>query len=381
MELDSEYLPPRRKGAKVFGETKLCQLCALAPLRDNYCFGISPMNFGGSMRLRTLLLAIVLALAGLNSPLLAASAEDDLVAGAKKEGILTLYLSTNLADANGVIQLYKSKYPFVNVNLFRADNEKLLNRILTESVSNKFNGDAIMISSFEVRVLLQKKLLQKYVSPHSQYFPEGFTDKDGYWTSVYSIPRAIAYNTKMVKPELAPKTFEDILQPRWKGGFGMSDSATLWYTGFMKYYGEEKGRDFMRKLAAQKPAFRDSETVVTQLLVAGEFPLGLVYSHQAAAIKRKGAPIEWVRTAQPIVTGLKPIGLSPKAQHPNAAKLFIDLVLSKEGQELIRSFSRIPDRSDVTSELKEGTKLYPADPKWGDSYGKYVEEFREIFFK
>jgi iron(III) transport system substrate-binding protein len=333
------------------------------------------------MRLHTLLLAIIFGLAGMNSHLFAAGAEDDLIAGARKERNLTLYLSTNLADANGVIQLYKSKYPFINVNLFRADNEKLLNRILTESVSNKFNGDAIMISSFEVRVLLQKKLLQKYVSPHSQYFPEGFTDKDGYWTSVYSIPRVIAYNTKMVKPELAPRSFEDILQPRWKNSFGMSDSATLWYTGFMKYYGEEKGRDFMRKLAAQKPAFRDSETVVTQLLVAGEFPLGLVYSHQAAAIKRKGAPIEWVRTAQPIVTGLKPIGLSAKAQHPNAAKLFIDLALSKEGQELIRSFSRIPDRGDVTSELKEGTKLYPADPKWGDSYGKYVEEFREIFFK
>jgi len=184
-----------------------------------------------------------------------------------------------------------------------------------------------------------------------------------------------------VKPDVAPKTFDDILQPRWKGGFGMSDSATLWYTGFMKYYGEEKGRDFMRRLAAQKPAFRDSETVITQLLVAGEFPLGLVYSHQAAAIKRKGAPVEWVRTAQPIVTGLKPIGLSAKAQHPNAAKLFIDVVLSKEGQELIRSFSRIPDRGDVTSELKEGTKLYPADPRWGDSYAKYVEEFREIFLK
>jgi iron(III) transport system substrate-binding protein len=333
------------------------------------------------MRLHTLLLAIVLALAGLNSHLLAASAEDALVAGAKKEGNLTLYLSTNLADANGVIQLYKSKYPFVNVNLFRADNEKLLNRILTESVANKFNGDAIMISSFEVRVLLQKKLLQKYVSPHSQYFPEGFTDKEGFWTSVYSIPRVIAYNTKLVKPDAAPKSFEDILQPRWKGGFGMSDSAVLWYTGFMKYYGEEKGRDFMRKLAAQKPAFRDSETVITQLLVAGEFPLGLVYSHQAAAIKRKGAPVEWVRTAQPIVTGLKPIALSAKAPHPNAVKLFIDLALSKEGQELIRSFSRIPDRGDVTSELKEGTKLYPADPKWGDNYGKYVDEFREIFFK
>ena len=117
------------------------------------------------------------------------------------------------------------------------------------------------------------------------------------------------------------------------------------------------------------------------MLAAGEFPIGITYSHQAATMKRRGAPVEWVRTAQPIVTGLKPIGLSAKAPHPNAAKLFIDVVLSKEGQELIKSFNRIPDRGDVTSELNEGTKLYPADPRWGDSYSKHVEEFREIFFK
>jgi ABC-type Fe3+ transport system substrate-binding protein len=98
-------------------------------------------------------------------------------------------------------------------------------------------------------------------------------------------------------------------------------------------------------------------------------------------MKKRGAPVEWVRTAQPIVTGLKPIALSAKAQHPNTGKLFIDLALSKEGQELIKSFNRIPDRGDVTSDLKEGTKLYPADPRWGDSYAKHVEEFREIFLK
>jgi len=328
------------------------------------------------------MLAILVALF-ISSPLYSQAifAADDLIAGAKREGGLVLYLSTNLTDANGLIQLFKQKYPFINVDFFRADNEKLLNRILTESTTGKFNGDVIMISSFEVRVLLQKKLLQKYSSPHSQFYPEGFTDKDGFWTSVYSIPRVIAYNTKMVRPELAPKTFDDLLNPRWKGGFGMSDSATLWYTGFLKYAGEEKGRDFMRKLAAQKPAFRDSETVIIQLLGAGEFPLGLVYSHQAATMKKRGAPVEWVRTAQPIVTGLKPIGLSAKAQHPNAGKLFIDVALSKEGQELIKSFNRIPDRGDVTSDLKEGTKLYPADPRWGDTYAKHVEEFREIFFK
>jgi iron(III) transport system substrate-binding protein len=171
------------------------------------------------MKLSKSLLAILIYLTGLNLNLSDAIAQD-VVAAAKKEGEVLLYLSTNLADANGMIQLFKQKYPFINVNFFRADNEKLLNRILTESTTGKFNGDAIMISSFEVRVLLQKKLLQKYVSPHSQYYPEGFTDKDGF-----------------------------------------------------------------------------------------------------------------------------------------------------------------PDRGDVTSDLKEGTKLYPADPRWGDSYAKHVEEFREIFFK
>src|SRR5207244_3581153 len=143
------------------------------------------------MKLLRLVLVLVIFCFGLQFDRSSSFAADDLIAGAKKEGNLVLYLSTNLTDANGMVQLFKQKYPFINVNLFRADNEKLLNRILTESTAGKFNGDTIMISSFEVRVLLQKKLLQKYISPHSQYYPEGFTDKDGFWTSVYSIPRVI----------------------------------------------------------------------------------------------------------------------------------------------------------------------------------------------
>ena len=311
----------------------------------------------------------------------AAASDEQIISGARKEGEVSLYLSTNLTDANGMIQRFKQKYPFVNVGLFRADNEKLLSRILTEASAGKFNADVVLISSFEVRVLLQKKLLQKYASPESRFYPEGFTDKEGYWTSVYSIPRVMAYNTKLVRTDAAPKIYEDLLQPKWKGNVGLSDSAVLWYAGFLKFYGDEKGREYMKKLAAQKPAFRDSETVISQLLAAGEFPLGLAYSHQIVSLKNKGAPVEWIRTMQPIVTGLKPISLSSKAVHSNAGKLFIDFVLSKEGQELIRSFNRLPSRADVTSELKQGAQLFPADPHWGDSYGKYVEEFREVFFK
>ena len=202
------------------------------------------------------------------------ASDDQLIAGAKKEAEVSLYLSTNLTDANGMMQSFKQKYPFVNVLLFRADNEKLLSRILTEASAGKFTADVVLISSFEVRVLIQKKLLQKYLSPESRFYPEGFTDKDGYWTSVYSIPRVMAYNTKLVRPDAAPKTYDDLLQPKWKGNVALSDSAVLWYAGFLKFYGDEKGREYMKKLAAQKPVFRDSETVISQLLGAGEFPLG-----------------------------------------------------------------------------------------------------------
>ena len=101
---------------------------------------------------------------------------DDLVSAAKKEAEVNLYLSTDLNDANGMIQSFKKKYPFIEVKFFRAGNEKLLSRILTETAADKFNGDVILISSFA----------------ESGNYPEGFTDKEGYWTSVYSIPRVIA---------------------------------------------------------------------------------------------------------------------------------------------------------------------------------------------
>jgi iron(III) transport system substrate-binding protein len=292
------------------------------------------------MKLHKLLFALAICSAALNLNLSGAIAQD-VVAAAKKEGEVLLYLSTNLADANGMIQLFKQKYPFINVNFFRADNEKLLNRILTESTTGKFNGDAIMISSFEVRVLLQKKLLQKYVSPHSQFYPEGFTDKDGFWTSVYSIPRIIAYNTKLVRPDVAPKSFDDLLNPRWKGGIGLSDSAVLWYTGFLKYHGEEKGRDFMRKLAVQKPAFRDGESIITQLLAAGEFPIGITYSHQAATMKRRGAPVEWVRTAQPIGA---------------------ELVAAPSGDDLSRRTGGFQESRDPDVGVKQGDERHGVSP-------------------
>jgi iron(III) transport system substrate-binding protein len=114
-------------------------------------------------------LILISCLALLSGRQTAWASDDQIIAGAKKEGEVSLYLSTNLTDANGMMQSFKQKYPFVNVGLFRADNEKLLSRILAEASAGKFTADVILISSFEVRVLMQKKLLQKYLSPESRF--------------------------------------------------------------------------------------------------------------------------------------------------------------------------------------------------------------------
>lgn len=304
---------------------------------------------------------------------------DDLVSAAKSEGELSIYLSIPLPETTAILQLFKQKYPFIKVTYFRTQNDKLLNRILMEDRAGKFNADVVIISSLEVRVLIQKKLLQKYVSPESQYYNTGFINKEGYWTSLYSIPRVTMYNTKLVKPNEVPKTYEDLLKPRWKGNIAMTDSEILGFAGFLSFYGEEKGLEYMKKLAAQKPNFRTSPTIISQLVVAGEFPIGLVYSQLPEVLKTKGAPVDWVRTMEPIVTGMKPASLTSKALHPNAGKIFINFALSKECQELIGSFGRPSARSDST--LYRGIKFYPDDPAWGDNYSRYVKQFKDIFLK
>lgn len=304
---------------------------------------------------------------------------DDLVSAAKNEGELSIYLSTNLPDTTAILQLFKQKYPFIKVTYFRTQNDKLLNRILMEDRAGKFNADVVIISSLEVRVLIQKKLLQKYVSPESQYYNTGFINKEGYWTSLYSIPRVTMYNTKLVKPNEVPKTYEDLLNPRWKGNISMTDSEILWFAGFLSFHGEEKGLDYMKKLSAQKPKFRTSGTIICQLVAAGEFPIGLVFSQHAEALMSKGAPVDWVRTMEPIVTGMKPISLTSKALHPNAGKLFINFALSKECQDLVGSLGRPSARSDTS--LYKGIKFYPDDPAWGDNYSRYVKLYKDIFLK
>jgi iron(III) transport system substrate-binding protein len=332
------------------------------------------------MGIRTALLLTALLCCALTSNLLA-SDQDAIIEGARKEGALVVYTSMSVDQAQRILDVFKARYPFLKPTMFRAVGERLLTKIMTEAQAGKYDFDAVQSAESQAYFLKKKNLLQKYVSPETKNIQKPFFDPEGYWAAVYIMPNVIAYNTRMVKRNEVPKTDEDLLNPKWKSKMGMDHTKPEWFAWQLKRMGEEKGLAYMKKLGAQEFRLYAGLSVVTNLLAAGEFPLVLnTYLHNVEDIKRKGAPVDWI-VQDPVFTKFQPLGIGSKAQHPNAAKLFTDFMLSEEGQKVIASFGRVPTRRGVTTNVQGLDKLnYVIDNIGaGDDFNKNYELFRSIF--
>lgn len=297
----------------------------------------------------------------------AAGATTDLsVDSAKKEGKLVLYSAMNQADSTKVIALYRSRYPFVDASFFHAGSTPLINRILTETRANRFLFDVVSSKVSDLLLLQKNGLLGKIVSGELASFPEKFKDKQNRWVDIYTNYYTIAYNTNIVKGVDAPSKWEDLLDSKWKDGkIALDARAFDWFFGMVAAWGRDRANDFIRKFSDNKPTLRDGNPLIVSLLAAGEFPLAITYAHSVDRLRSKGAPVDWV-PLRPMIALPIAIGLSPRPVNPNAANLFIDLVLSKDGAELIKSIERVPIRSDVQPSAKR------LDPKTLDLFPLHV---------
>jgi iron(III) transport system substrate-binding protein len=304
-----------------------------------------------------------------------------LVEGAKKEGNLVWYTSMNVTESKPLVDDFEKQYPFIKTELFRASGEKIQNRVTTEVRAGKWEFDLVSIS--EIGTLLEAKALSPYVSPESKSLIKEFKHPEGYWTAVYSNYYVPGYNTRQVSEKDAPKRWEDFLDPKWKGKISMDQEDYPWYVTLLAAWGKERTQKFMTALAKQDIQWRKGHTLIAQLMGAGEFPVAIVYAHRAESDKKKGAPVEWVHTVDPIVAAVNSVGLGAKPKNPNSAKLLIDFILSKKAQEKIRSFNRVPARGDVEppspkmDQSKLKLRVVPHDT--ATRYNEYVKEFRGIF--
>jgi iron(III) transport system substrate-binding protein len=305
------------------------------------------------------------------------------LANAQIEKKLVLYHSPNVPDTERLLAGFRKKYPFVEVETYRASGEKLIQRITTEARAGKHLSDAYLLSGFQTWLLKSMGLLSPYPSPEREKVLVALKDLDGYWTGVYWNLEVLAYNTKMVPGSEIPKTWEDLLAPRWKGQIGLEEEDVDWYTAILQLMGEEKGKDLMRGLAAQRPQIRTGHTLLAQLIGAGEFALApTIRIHQAETMRLKGAPIEWT-AIEPLAPN-PPISISiaKNAVHPNMARLFTNFVLSREGQMIIYQLNRNPSRTDVPQPVPRAAKIRLMTMDYDrvvNNYSRYAKEFRQIF--
>lgn len=307
------------------------------------------------------------------------------VEGAKREGRLVYYTGMELEQATVIAQEFVKKYPFIKPEIFRSSGEKVLTKYLTEARAKTYRADAFQTSVIQVSQLKGEGLLQRYVSSEDKVYPEGFKDRERYWYAFYLLPYVISYNTNLIPAGDAPKSYEDLLNPKRKGKIGLETEEYQWFFHLLKIMGKEKGLDFMRKLAQQDLQMRKGHSLMQQLVIAGEIPIAVVlYANQVEYEKRsRGAPIGWVRFKGPTITAFNAISIPARPPHPNAAKLFLDFSISKEGQEILKRFNRIPARPDVIPEppdLLKGLNLYPAWPEeLLANYKETAAQFKEIF--
>jgi iron(III) transport system substrate-binding protein len=304
----------------------------------------------------------------------------ELLQAAKKEGKLVWYTSMAIDTSKPLVDVFEKQYA-IKIDLVRAGEEQLLNRILTEARAGKWFFDAV--SSSAIQVLALKNLLSPYASAESNAYVAELKDPQSRWTAVYNNNLVPVYNTKMLSEKEAPRDYADLLDPKWKGKMLMDATDYDWYGTLAVVWGKETAVRYMERLAQQQPAWRRGHGLLAQLIAAGEVPLGWAYNFRVERMKTEGAPVEWVPSFNPIVTTINGIGLGAKASAPNAGKLFIDFILSKKGQEMIREMRRIPSRSDVKplapkmDQSKLRLKLVPGEVSANSD--KYAAEFRKIF--
>ncbi len=324
--------------------------------------------------------ALPLLLAGSFSSALAATT-DAAIDAAKREGEVVYYASMNLSEANALIGEFEKRYPYVKVKLQRSGSEKLLTRVLTEARAKKSFADVIQTVEFSMHIFSRGGLLARYIPQANSFYPKDYKE-EGVWTTVYYNAYVTAYNTRLVPPRLLPKTYDDLLDPRWKGKMMMEGTKAEWFAGLLQIMGHERGLKYMRDLARQQPSPREGHELLAQLVAAGEGVMDInIPASSAERMKERGAPIDWIALG-PAPAVMVGIGLSAQAAHPNAAKLYLDFVLSREGQKLAQTPGRFVARADLAAEASSATreiKMAPVNPALAEKLDEYAKQLRSIF--
>jgi ABC-type Fe3+ transport system substrate-binding protein len=295
-----------------------------------------------------------------------AAVSADLVAAAEKEGKVVWYTTMIVNQAvRPIADAFMKKYPKIKVEFTRAGSGDTALKIINEHQAGRMMGD-VFDGTATFSSIMPAGAVQTYKAAESSAYPDELKDPDGYWTALNLYFLTAAYNTNLVKPDQVPKSYDDLLDPKWKGQMVWSTvpepvAAPGFLGNMLLLKGDKGGMEYIDKLAAQKVTnMSSSQRTVLDRVIVGDFPLGLmVFNHHVDISKEKGAPIEWLHM-EPLVSAASLVGLIKGGPNPNAGKLLIEYMLSEEGQKVLAGTSYLPAHPKVPATIPT---LLPTGPK------------------
>ena len=281
----------------------------------------------------------------------------ELIAKAKQEGKVVYYTDLIVDQiVRPLVAGFEAKYG-VKVEYARADSQANLLKLMGEHKAGSMQADVFATTS-GLKPLLDVNAVMKTQLEGAKALPPEFKDPNGYWIAANYYVMTPAVNTDLVPEKDRPKTYEDLLDKKWTDKIVWKQNDTSGGPGFIGHVlstmGEEKGMAYLRQLREQRiKSVGASARAVLDQVIAGEYPLVLqIFNHHAALSAKKGAPSQWLKL-EPVMVQTELHAITAAAPHPNAAKLFLEYMISKEGQLIFQKADYFPTRSDVPASMPE----------------------------
>ena len=306
----------------------------------------------------------------------ALGADSALIEGAKREGSVVFYTTMDIQNSSALVEAFNKKYPFIKGDLVRLGGTAMVSRIMTEAQAGANRFDVAVGISPSFMPMRERNLIAPYLSPEFPNLYDDLYDLKGYWATVYLNTWVLGYNSKAIARNDLPKSYDDLLKPQYKQKFIIDIENHDLFVALSQEWGQEKAVNYLKGISKQIPVFLRGNTNRANFVSVGERPMTFVYAQVIERMKQSGAPVDWI-PLEPVAVETNVAMLATKAAHPNAARLFVDYLISKEGQEFLKTFRRIGPRKDVKPEpakLFEGFRRRVVPP---DAY-KNLRELTKL---
>jgi iron(III) transport system substrate-binding protein len=299
------------------------------------------------MRVWCAIVGVAIFVAGILASPGAAQAPNE--AQAKAEGTVVFYTSNRTAVAEKHARDFEKQYG-IKVQVFRSGRESVIAKIEAEMQAGRVQVDVVNVSDpgwyFAQKT---KGTLLAYTSRNAATIPDAYKDKDGTWTASRLTAMTMVYNTKLLRPDLAPKRWIDLTHPKWKGQLTIANPAyggtsLNWAAGILKLYGWK----FFEELGKNAPLLTEGHLPGIQLVASSERLVAAeMNDYDARAAVAKGSPIGIIYPEDGTFVIPSPVAIMKATAHPNASKLFVDYLLSAEGQGVFVADKFFSSRTDV----------------------------------